>query len=107
MQAWFTRIQRQHDEACGVTRIACLICPGTIATASLAQPSLAAALPCSKDMVEDIRLGALECMAALYYAQGRFLSIGVQETVAVTAKYCSARWGRAVRTRRGACSEGF
>jgi len=47
--------------------------------------------PCSKDMHEDVRLGALECMAALYYAQGRFLSIGVQETVAVAAKYCAAR----------------
>ena len=47
---------------------------------------------CSKDMVEDVRLGALECMAALYYAQGRFLSIGVQETVAVAIKYCGARW---------------
>ncbi|PRW58658.1 HEAT repeat-containing 5B isoform X2 [Chlorella sorokiniana] len=45
----------------------------------------------SKDMHEDVRLGALECMAALYYAQGRFLSIGVQETVAVAAKYCAAR----------------
>lgn len=42
-------------------------------------------------MVEDVRLGALECMAALYYAQGRYLSIGVQETVAVAAKYCAAR----------------
>ncbi|KAL4425068.1 hypothetical protein ABPG77_010382 [Micractinium sp. CCAP 211/92] len=45
----------------------------------------------SKDTLEDIRLGALECMAALYYAQGRFLSIGVQETVAVAAKYCAAK----------------
>lgn len=45
----------------------------------------------SKEMVEDVRLGALECAAALYYAQGRFLSIGVQETVAVAAKYCAAR----------------
>ena len=43
-------------------------------------------------MSEDIRLGALESMAALYYAQGRFLSIGVQETAAVAAKYCAARW---------------
>jgi hypothetical protein len=43
-------------------------------------------------MVEDVRLGALECMAALYYAQGRFLSIGVQETVVVAIKYCGARW---------------
>jgi len=42
-------------------------------------------------MLEDIRLGGLECMAALYYGQGRFLSIGVHETVAVAAKYCSAR----------------
>lgn len=42
-------------------------------------------------MNEDVRLGALECMAALYYAQGRFLSIGVQETVAVAAKYCAAK----------------
>lgn len=46
---------------------------------------------CSKDTLEDIRLGALECMAALYYAQGRSLSIGVQETVAVAAKYCAAK----------------
>lgn len=49
-------------------------------------------MPCSKDMHEAVRLGALECMVALYYAQGRFLSIGVQETVAVAAKYCAARW---------------
>ncbi|KAL4431040.1 hypothetical protein ABPG75_006296 [Micractinium tetrahymenae] len=45
----------------------------------------------SKDTLEDIRLGALECMAVLYYAQGRFLSIGVQETVVVAAKYCTAK----------------
>lgn len=44
-----------------------------------------------RDTLEDIRLGALECMAALYYAQGRYLSIGVQETVAVASKYCNSR----------------
>ena len=40
---------------------------------------------------EEVRLGALELMAALYYAQGRFLGIGVQETVAAASKYCVAK----------------
>ncbi len=42
----------------------------------------------SKETSEDIRLGALECMTALYYSQGRFLSIGVSETATLAAKYC-------------------
>ena len=42
-------------------------------------------------MSDDIRLGALECTAALYYCQGRYLSIGVQETVAAAVRFCNAR----------------
>lgn len=36
---------------------------------------------------EDVRLGALECMAALYRSQGRSLAIGVLETAQLAAKY--------------------
>lgn len=43
----------------------------------------------SKETSEDIRLGALECMASLYYSQGRFLSIGVNETTQLAVKYCT------------------
>lgn len=42
----------------------------------------------SKETGEDIRLGALELMTSLYYSQGRFLSIGVNETTTLAAKYC-------------------
>jgi hypothetical protein len=41
----------------------------------------------SRETSPDIRLGALECMAALYYSQGRSLAIGVQETVTQAMKY--------------------
>ena len=37
---------------------------------------------------EDVRLGALEGMTALYYSQGGFLSIGVNETTGLAVKYC-------------------
>lgn len=42
----------------------------------------------SRETSEDVRLGALECMTALYYSQGRFLSIGVNETATLAVKYC-------------------
>lgn len=78
-----------------VAAVACIANPLNQCSSCNARPPciflLAHAMACSKDTVEDIRLGALECMAALYYAQGRFLSIGVQETVAVAAKYCNAK----------------
>jgi len=53
-----------------------------------------------KQTSEDIRLGALELIAALYYSQGRSLSIGVQETVTLAVKYCAR--GSSDRTRRAA-----
>ena len=42
----------------------------------------------SRATSEDVRLGALECMTSLYYSQGRYLSIGVNETAALATKYC-------------------
>lgn len=42
----------------------------------------------SRETSEDVRLGALECMTSLYYSQGRYLSIGVNETAALATKYC-------------------
>ena len=53
-----------------------------------------------RETSEEIRLGALELMTALYYTQGRSLSIGVQETAALATKYCGR--GSTDRTRRAA-----
>ena len=53
-----------------------------------------------KETSEDVRRGALELMTALYYSQGRSLSIGVLETAAMTVKHCAK--GSSDRTRRAA-----
>jgi len=53
-----------------------------------------------KETSEDVRLGALELTTALYYTQGRSLSIGVQETATLAVKYCGK--GSTDRTRRAA-----
>lgn len=38
---------------------------------------------------EDVRLGGLELMSALYYSHGRSLTVGVLETCLIACKYCS------------------
>jgi hypothetical protein len=53
-----------------------------------------------KETAGEVRLGALELVASLYYTQGRSLSIGVHETAALAAKYCAK--GSDDATRRGA-----
>ena len=54
----------------------------------------------SKETSEDVRLGALELMTALYYFQGKSLTIGVSETANIVARY----FGRnsSIPTRRAA-----
>lgn len=38
---------------------------------------------------EDVRLGGLELICALYYSHGRSLTVGVLETCLIACKYCS------------------
>ena len=61
------------------------------ARASALQLFLSTKEAASKETAEDVRVGALECMTALYYSQGKQLSIGVHEIAQLGAKYV-AKW---------------